>query len=78
MSRAGEIFVRLLDEDIEVWRPVLAQQSGPNRYRILDQPYDRGLERWEFAPYDEVICSPTPADGGEILAAVSRWEPNSQ
>jgi hypothetical protein len=78
VSETDEIFVRLLDEGVEVWRPVLAQQSGPDRYRILDQPYDRELERWEFAPHDEVICSPTAADGGEILAAVSRWDPDSQ
>jgi len=70
MSGREEIFVRLLDEAVEVWRPVQARSTGPDRYLILEQPYDREIERWEFEPGAEVTCALVPADGGEILAAV--------
>lgn len=71
MSGDERIFVRLPDEAVEVWRPVRARSIGSDRYLILEQPYDREIERWEFEPGDEVSCAMVPADGGEILAAVS-------
>jgi hypothetical protein len=70
VSEGKEIFVRLLDEGVEVWRPVQARNTGRDRYLILEQPYDRDVERWEFGPGDEVACALVPADGGEIFAAV--------
>lgn len=70
MSENEEIFVRLLDEAVEVWRPVQARNLGSDRYLILEQPYNREIERWEFEPGDKVSCAMVPAEGGEILAAV--------
>ena len=75
MSEDVEIFVRLPDEAVEVWRPVQARNLGSDRYLILEQPYDRESERWEFEPGDEVTCAMVPADGGEILAAVAVPDP---
>jgi hypothetical protein len=49
-----EIFVRLVEEDVDVWRPVAARHIDGRRYRIDDQPYDRRAERWEYEPGDEV------------------------
>jgi len=66
------IFVRLLDEGVDVWRPVTAQLQRDNVYRILDQPYDRNLERWQFEPGDVVRCEPLDLDGGPVLAAAKR------
>jgi hypothetical protein len=63
------IYVALPDEAVQVWRPVLAQHLGGDRYRIIEQPYDRSVERWEFVPGDEVVCKLIPAQDGEILAA---------
>lgn len=60
----GEIFVRLLDEDVDVWRPVLARHVGADRYVIVEQPYDRGLERWEFEPGVEVEGKIVTPPGG--------------
>jgi hypothetical protein len=70
MSEGGEIFVRLLDEGVEVWRPVQARQIGPDRYLILEQRYDCEVERWEFGPGDDVVCAMVQADGGAIYAAL--------
>ncbi len=78
MSEVEEIFVRLLDEGVEVWRPVQARNIGPDRYLILEQPYDREVERWEFGPGEEVTCAMVPADGGEILAAVKSSDARSR
>jgi hypothetical protein len=36
-----ELYVRLLDEAVDVWRPVRARRLSPNVYRIIDQPYQR-------------------------------------
>ncbi len=73
MTGAAEIFVRLLDENIDVWRPVRAEQIAPDRFRIVDQHYDRGTERWEFEPGDEVLCELiTSPDEDRFLAATRR------
>jgi hypothetical protein len=78
VTEVEEIFVRLLDESVEVWRPVRARHLGDDRYLIVEQPYERELERWEFAPQEEVVCAMVPADDGAILAAVRRSAPGSR
>jgi hypothetical protein len=67
-----EIFVRLLDENVDVWRPVNAERIASDRFRIVEQPYDRGTERWEFEPGDEVICELVDSDDEAFLAATKR------
>jgi hypothetical protein len=69
---SAEVFVRLLDENVDVWRPVKAERIAPDRFRILEQPYDRGTERWEFEPGDEVMCELVKSDDGGFLAAIKR------
>jgi hypothetical protein len=71
VSEVNEIFVRLLDEGVDVWRPVQAKHLGGNRYRIVDQPYDREIETWQFEPGDEVACEWIDSTDGRILAAES-------
>src|SRR5436309_14549784 len=41
---------QLPDEQVDAWRPAEAVPVGAGLYRILDQPYDREIERWEFEP----------------------------
>jgi hypothetical protein len=69
MSEPAEIFVRLLNEGVDVWRPVLAERGSDDVYRIVDQPYDRDLEIWEFGPGEEVVCEVIDSNDGQILAA---------
>jgi len=64
-----QIFVRLLDEGVDVWRPIKAERVSSDIYRILDQPYDRATEAWEFSPGDEVGCEMVSSSDGQILAA---------
>ena len=69
MSDTAEIFVRLLDEGVDVWRPIKAERLSSDAHRILDQPYDRATEAWEFGPGHEVGCEMVSSSDGEILAA---------
>ncbi len=72
MSDLTEIFVSLLDEAVDVWRPVQAEHIQGKVYRIIDQPYDREIETWQFEPGDGVVCELTDASDGQILAAMRR------
>ncbi len=65
-----EIYVYLLDEGTHTWRPVLATQVGGSIYRILEQPYDRSDEIWEFEPGATVECEQRRLSGDFGLEAV--------
>jgi hypothetical protein len=64
-----QIFIRLIDEPVDVWRPVLAERQTDSIYRIVDQTYNRDIETWEFSPGDEVVCEMIDSSDGQILAA---------
>ena len=53
MSRA-EIYIKLLDEGVDVWRPVLAEHLGGDSYQLIGKPPEG--EVWPFAPGDVVRC----------------------
>ena len=76
MNDTVQIYVSLLDEAVEVWRPVLAAHIDGNVYRIVAQPYDRSIESWEFEPGDIVVCETIKRENESVLAAV-RKSPNS-
>jgi len=67
-----QIFVRLMDEAVDVWRPVHAERLDGDRYRILKQDYDRDVETWQFEPGDRVVCELVDLGDGRMLAAVRR------
>ena len=66
-----KIYIPLLDEGTNVWRPIQAEKVGPDTYRIPAH-YDPGAhgEQWEFQPGATVVCQPTKTSDGTILAAV--------
>jgi hypothetical protein len=41
-------------------------------YRIVEQPYDREVETWQYAPGEEVVGEMIEASEGRILAATKR------
>jgi hypothetical protein len=69
MSERGTIYVALLDEGVDVWRPVEAKRLSTGRYLIVEQDYDPAIERWEFEPGTIVKCRRERRDGGQILVA---------
>jgi hypothetical protein len=73
MTPATKIYVRLVDESVDVRRPVTAERIAGDRFRVADQSHDRGVERWEFEPGDEVLCTlVSSANGPAFLAATRR------
>lgn len=72
MKSTVEVFVSLLDEGVDVWRPVQAERVRDNIYRIASQPYDQDVETWQFVPGDEVICEMIESSDGRIFAATRK------
>ena len=50
LNTSYTIYVRLLDEGVDVWRPVLAFALGDMRFEIAPADIDREIETWEFWP----------------------------
>ena len=69
MSKRDTIYVALLDEGVDVWRPVEAQRLSPDTYLIVDRDYDPRTERWEFEPGTAVRCRKENRNGRQILVA---------
>lgn len=64
------IYVKLLDEDVDVFRPVIAIRQKEGRYRILPvSDYQALDERWEFDPGAEVVCRHEVKEGQNVLIA---------
>jgi hypothetical protein len=70
MNQRETIYVALLDEGIDVWRPVEAERLSPDRYRIVGPDYDPAVERWEFEPGAIVTCRRETREGRQILVAI--------
>ena len=71
------IYVYLLDENVDVWRPVEAEPVG-DAFRIVGEPPDD--EKWEFQPGEVVRCETRmltqrgPSEAEPHLIAVERVE----
>jgi hypothetical protein len=59
------IHVYLLDEGIDMWRPVLAERVRDDIYRITGAPPD-DTEKWEFMRGDVVRCRQQNFNNGEM------------
>ena len=75
MTGIAQIYIALLDEGVDVWRPVQAECLSGDTYRILSQPYDRDIESWQFEPGDVVLCEMIESSDGRILAATKKVNP---
>jgi len=70
-----QIFVKLLNEAVDVWRPVPAYRIDPATYIVLrSDGYDPDSETREFPPGSVVICEDQSTADGAIFAAVRRRE----
>ena len=50
------IYVRLIGEGTDVWRPVEAEHLGGNLFRILSENQNPDDETWEFSTGQAVRC----------------------
>jgi hypothetical protein len=54
---ATTIYVYLLDEGVDCWRPVTAEHVRDDIYRIVGEaPDDLEHEKWQFMPGQLVHC----------------------
>ena len=66
------IYIRLLNEGTEVYRPVPSLQQGDNIYKVFGNDiYDPNDETWEFLPGSVVICEQRQLSGEICLVAKS-------
>jgi hypothetical protein len=71
-QKLEEIYIPLLDEGVNVWRPTQAERLSDGSYHVLPTPdYDPDDEKWEFPPGSRVVCERNRLSRGEVLAAVS-------
>ena len=64
------IWIPLLDENVDVWRPVQAQVLASGGYQIVSQKDDDD-EHWAFATGRVVECEERFSEGETCLFAVS-------
>jgi hypothetical protein len=69
-SNTETLYVYLLDEGTDVWRPVEAVPLGDGRYRLPDNP-DPDIEHWEFEGGSTVAAERRELSGGSCLVAVA-------
>ena len=71
-SPRERVFIALLDEGVDVWRPVEAFRLSTDTFRLVeDQPRDLN-ETWEFLPGEVVRCEPRDLSDGPALVAYAR------
>jgi hypothetical protein len=54
MADSSTVFVALLDEGTQVWRPVAAEPAGAGVFRLIGSVPDG--EAWDFQPGERVRC----------------------
>jgi len=65
------IYVELLDEGVDVWRPVDAGPLGEGRYQLLaPADYDPETETWALLPGTVVRREVRRLGGGPVFIAV--------
>jgi len=70
-SNRVKLFIYLLEEGTDVWRPTQAVAIGDGLFKILPTPeYEPEDEVWEFPPGSIVRCETRQNDSGEYIVAV--------
>jgi len=68
----ADVYVRIVDEAVDVWRPVRARAVSEHVFRLADDPAPED-ERWSFEPGDDVVVERRASpEQGEVLVAVAR------
>jgi len=69
-----QIYVELLDEAVNVWRPVDAEHIDGDKFRIVSNNPDPDDEHWQFKTGEIVRCRPRKFADGAGLVAIERLE----
>ena len=73
-SNIVTIYVYLLDEGIDVWRPVDGIHIKNNIYQIKPESIIPKTETWQFLPSDIVLCEEKILSKGKQIVAVKKIE----
>lgn len=65
------VYVRLLNEGVDVWRPVRAVRLSDTTYRLSDEPRPED-EAWSFEPGAVVVAESRAGDPEQRVIAVAR------
>ncbi len=66
------VYVRLLNEGVQVYRPVSALQTGINIYELRGADiYNPEDEEWEFLPGSRVVVEERILEGQKALVAIA-------
>lgn len=65
------VMVPLLDEGVDVWRPVHAEVLPHGRYRIVTENSEPEDERWAFSTGEVVLCEERELEGQSALVAIA-------
>ena len=68
------IYVQLLNEGSEVYRPVLSKKINDFLYELLDNNYDPEDEEWEFLPGTIVVVEEKILSGEKELVAIKECQ----
>jgi hypothetical protein len=71
-GRVVTVFMPLLDEGVEVWRPVEAEALPSGWYRIKSINEQPDNETWAFDTNGVVVCQHRQLSGGEALVVVGQ------
>ena len=72
IAMVNTIYVRLLREGVQVYRPVPASQIALDVYVIgAYEDYDPEDEEWEFLPGTHVVVEKRVLEGETVLAAIA-------
>jgi hypothetical protein len=69
-EEAMTVYVPLLDEGVDVWRPVEANRVGDGLYRLTGRRPDD--EEWGFEVGDVVRCRTQVLSGCQVLVAFDK------
>jgi hypothetical protein len=78
MKTNETIFVYLLDEGTDVWRPIEAVSMGNDQYRIVSENKDPEDENWQFKTGQVVRCATRRLSDGDRLVAIEKAETDSR
>jgi hypothetical protein len=72
------IYIKLLNEGTDSWRPTSGEKIGENLYKVLSiDNYNPEIEEWEFIPGTIVKCElQKKSDRGEpeeIIVAIEKY-----
>lgn len=74
LKKMKTIYVQLLNEGSEVYRPVLSKKINDFLYELLDNNYDPEDEEWEFLPGTIVVVEEKILSGEKELVAIKEYQ----